>query len=181
MGLNLPLLVLPFVRDCKSCTGSSTPAACPDRRRSGTRPHTCRSVLGCGSRSPRLIPFSVPITNSSHPADAMCGGAGLNWRMSLAPDVEKVTSTAVQPRRGITRRQALAVALASGVGVGAVRLLGGSMQNLARPKAALGMDWTSPLGSKSARVMQLLRRTSFGYTPAQLDTALSDGFNKTCL
>jgi uncharacterized protein (DUF1800 family) len=109
----------------------------------------------------------------------MCGGAGLNWRMSLAPDVEKVTSTAVQPRRGITRRQALAVALASGVGVGAVRLLGGSMQNLARPKAALGMDWTSPLGSESARVMQLLRRTSFGYTPAQLETALSDGFNKT--
>src|SRR5258708_2278777 len=27
--------------------------------------------------------------------------------------------------------------------------------------------------------MQLLRRTSFGYTPAQLDAALSDGFNKT--
>jgi uncharacterized protein (DUF1800 family) len=109
----------------------------------------------------------------------MCGGAGLNWRMSLAPDVEEVTSTAVQARRGITRRQALAAALATGVGVGAVRLLGGSMQNLARPKAASGMDWTSPLGSESARVMQLLRRTSFGYTPAQLETALSDGFNKT--
>src|SRR5258708_22385935 len=27
--------------------------------------------------------------------------------------------------------------------------------------------------------MQLLRRTSFGYTPAELDAALSDGFNKT--
>ncbi len=109
----------------------------------------------------------------------MCGGARLNWRMSLALDVEKVSSTAVQVRRGITRRQALAAAVATGVGVGAVRLLGGSMQNLGTPKAASGMDWTSPLGSESARVMQLLRRTSFGYTPAQLESALSDGFNKT--
>jgi uncharacterized protein (DUF1800 family) len=69
--------------------------------------------------------------------------------------------------------------VAAGVGVGAVRLLGGSMQNLARPKAGSAMDWVSPLGSESARVMQLLRRTSFGYTPAQLETALSDGFNRT--
>jgi uncharacterized protein (DUF1800 family) len=79
----------------------------------------------------------------------------------------------------MTRRQALAAAVATGVGVGAVRLLGGSMQNLARPRAGSAMDWVSPLGSESARVMQLLRRTSFGYTPTQLETALSDGFNKT--
>jgi uncharacterized protein (DUF1800 family) len=109
----------------------------------------------------------------------MCGGARLNWRMSLAPSTEKVDSTSVQVRRGITRRQALAAALATGVGVGAVRLLGGSMQNLARPKAGTSTDWVSPLGSESARVMQLLRRTSFGYTPAQLEVALTDGFTKT--
>ncbi len=53
------------------------------------------------------------------------------------------------------------------------------MQNLARPKAGSAMDWVSPLGTESARVMQLLRRTSFGYTPTQLESALSDGFNKT--
>src|ERR1700688_4931660 len=41
------------------------------------------------------------------------------------------------------------------------------------------MDWVSPLGSESARVMQRLRRTSFGYTSAHLEAALSDGFNKT--
>jgi uncharacterized protein (DUF1800 family) len=69
--------------------------------------------------------------------------------------------------------------VATGVGVGAVRLLGGSIQNLAKPKAGSGMDWVSPLGSESARVMQLLRRTSFGYTPAQLESALSDGFHQT--
>jgi uncharacterized protein (DUF1800 family) len=79
-------------------------------------------------------------------------------------------------RRGLTRRQALAAALAAGVGVGAVRLLGGSMQGVGKPST---MDWISPLGSESARVMQVLRRTSFGYTAAQLDSALSEGFSKT--
>ncbi len=53
------------------------------------------------------------------------------------------------------------------------------MQSLATPRAGSGTDWVSPLGSESARVMQLLRRTSFGYTPVQLESALSDGFNKT--
>ena len=63
--------------------------------------------------------------------------------------------------------------------MGAVRLLGGSMQNLAHAPAGSGTDWISPLGSESARVMQLLRRTSFGYTPTQLEAALSDGYSKT--
>src|SRR6202165_975610 len=98
--------------------------------------------------------------------------------MSLAPSQEKVGSTSVRAG-GITRRQARAAALATGVGVGAVRLLGGSMQSLAKPKAGAAMDWVSPLGSESARVMQLLRRTTFGYTSAHLEAALSDGFNKT--
>ena len=53
------------------------------------------------------------------------------------------------------------------------------MQSLATPRAGSGTDCVSPLGSESARVMQLLRRTSFGYTPVQLESALSDGFNKT--
>ena len=109
----------------------------------------------------------------------MRGGARLNGRMSLAPGQEKVASPSVPVRRAITRRQALAAALATGVGVGAVRLLGGSMQSLAKPKVGTAMDWVSPLGSESARVMQLLRRTTFGYTSAQLEAALSDGFNKT--
>ncbi|MEO8744325.1 MAG: DUF1800 domain-containing protein [Candidatus Dormibacter sp.] len=98
--------------------------------------------------------------------------------MSLAPIPQEV-SPPPKLRRGISRRQALAAALATGVGIGAVRLLGGSMQNLAHPRTASTTDWISPLGSESARVMQLLRRTSFGYTPADLETALSDGFNKT--
>ena len=66
--------------------------------------------------------------------------------------------------------------------MGAVRLLGGALQNLnhaTTATSASSSDWVSPLGSESARVMQLLRRATLGYTPAQLDAALSDGFSRT--
>jgi uncharacterized protein (DUF1800 family) len=53
------------------------------------------------------------------------------------------------------------------------------MQNLAQHQVGSGVGWVSPLASESARVMQLLRRATFGYTPAQLDAALSAGFSKT--
>jgi len=98
--------------------------------------------------------------------------------MQLARTDEQASSAAVK-RRGITRRQALAAALATGVGVGAVRLLGVSMQQLAAPQTGSGTGWISPLHSESARVMHLLRRTTLGYTPAQLESALVDGFDKT--
>src|ERR1700676_5049923 len=91
----------------------------------------------------------------------------------------RVNSAAVPDRRSLTRRQALAAAVAVGVSVGAVRLLGTSMQKLSQSPAASGSDWISPLESESARVMHLLRRATFDYTDAQLETALSAGFNKT--
>jgi len=98
--------------------------------------------------------------------------------MSVAPAQDQVI-TAPARTRGITRRQALAAAVAIGVGVGVVRILGGSMQHIAAPRTGTTMDWISPLKSESARVMQLLRRTSLGYTPTHLESALSDGFSKT--
>ena len=98
--------------------------------------------------------------------------------MSLAPADEQIASQRTATR-GLTRRQALAAALATGVGVGAIRLIGGSMQQIATPRTASAGGWISPLYAESARVMHLLRRTTFGYTPAQLEAALSDGFNKT--
>jgi len=100
----------------------------------------------------------------------------------MALDSQDQSGVAVPPaRRGFTRRQALAVAVTAGVGVGAVRLLGGSMQQAASKSAskASGTDWVSPLGSESAKVMQLLRRTTMGYSQAQLESALSEGFAGT--
>ena len=99
--------------------------------------------------------------------------------MSVAP-VDPTAAAVAPPRRlGMTRRQVLAAAAATGLGVGVIRLLGGSIQQIAAPQRATATDWISPLHSESARVMQLLRRTTFGYTQPQLESALSDGFNKT--
>ena len=106
------------------------------------------------------------------------GARGFNELVSLAPAEDQVVAPKVRSR-GITRRQALAAAAATGVGVGVVRLLGGSMQQIAAPRPASATNWVSPLKSESARVMQLLRRTSFGYTQAQIESSLADGFGKT--
>jgi uncharacterized protein (DUF1800 family) len=108
--------------------------------------------------------------------------SAFNWAVSVSPashTEEQLGTAAPRVRHGLTRRQALAAAVAAGVGVGVVRLLGGSMQNVAGRRVTTGLDWASPLAAESARVMQLLRRTTFGYTPAQLEAALSDGFNRT--
>src|ERR1700694_1203199 len=99
--------------------------------------------------------------------------------MSLDTASARVESAGVPARRGMTRRQALAAAVATGVTVGAGRLLGASMQKLSQPHQGSGTDWISPLGSESARVMHLLRRTTFGYTAGELDAALSAGFGRT--
>ena len=53
------------------------------------------------------------------------------------------------------------------------------MQQLATSRSATASGWISPLSSESARVMHLLRRATFGYTPSQLETALSDGYART--
>ena len=94
-----------------------------------------------------------------------------------APEPTVDTPPPARPR--ITRRQALAAAVATGIGVGAVRLLGGTIQNISRTSSPTGKDWVSPLDRESAQVMHLLRRATFGYTQAQLDAALSDGYGKT--
>src|SRR5216684_3865853 len=163
-------------QDSSSCSGARNPAARRGRRSSRTTPRMCPDSPGIEGRW-RLRCSSV-LTNSSHLADARPTRQGLNWAMALrAPD--PVVDSAPLARKGITRRQALAAAVATGVGVGAVRLLGGTIQNLSHSSAATGTDWVSPLSRESARVMQLLRRTSFGYTQAQLEAALSDGYSKT--
>jgi uncharacterized protein (DUF1800 family) len=66
--------------------------------------------------------------------------------------------------------------------VAAARLLG--LERLARPGAVArhtpsGTDWISPLAAEPARVAHLLRRATFGSTPAQLEQAVSDGYAKT--
>ena len=103
------------------------------------------------------------LTNFPHSADSGQTDKALTGFVALAKQV-------------LTRRQALVAAVAAGLGVGAVRLVTPTLTNIS---AGSGTDWASPLGSESARIMQLLRRATFGYTPAQLESALSAGFGKT--
>src|SRR5258706_666964 len=47
------------------------------------------------------------------------------------------------------------------------------------PRLAGDLDWVSPLANEQAKITHLLRRTTFGYTDAELDRALSEGYKRT--
>jgi uncharacterized protein (DUF1800 family) len=100
---------------------------------------------------------------------------------SDANNVPAIPSSRRQGRGRITRRALLGAAVAGGAGVAAVRLLG--LNPATAPalgqKISGGTDWISPLGNENARVMQLLRRATFGASPADLERALGDGYQKT--
>ena len=59
----------------------------------------------------------------------------------------------------------------------------GSLQppisGITAPRIAGDLDWVSPLGTQQAMVTHLLRRATFGYTDAELDRALSEGYKAT--
>ena len=103
-------------------------------------------------------------------------------RMAIESDAGNVPA---QRRAGgvVTRRVVLGAAVAGGAGIAALRLLGLNPLAGTAPapgrQVSGGTDWISPLGSESARVMQLLRRATFGASPAELEKALSDGYQKT--
>jgi uncharacterized protein (DUF1800 family) len=102
--------------------------------------------------------------------------------MAIESDARKLP-TARRAGGAVTRRAVLGAAIAGGAGVAAARLLGlnpaaGTAPALGK-RVSGGTDWISPLGNENARVMQLLRRATFGATPAELDKALSDGYQKT--
>jgi uncharacterized protein (DUF1800 family) len=94
----------------------------------------------------------------------------------------EVAEGAAPKRRPVNRRTVLGAALAGGAGVAAIRLWGGSLEALHAGSVRFAggrPDWVSPLSAEAARVSHLLRRTTFGATPEQLDQALADGFDKT--
>lgn len=87
----------------------------------------------------------------------------------------------------VDRRAVLGAAIAGGAGVAAARLLGlrrtvevDAPQLTAEAVAKRsGLDWVSPLGDEAARVAHLLRRTGFGYSATELETAVGDGYQRT--
>ena len=53
------------------------------------------------------------------------------------------------------------------------------ISGITAPRLAGDLDWVSPLASENAKVTHLLRRATFGYTEAELDRALSEGYART--
>jgi uncharacterized protein (DUF1800 family) len=88
--------------------------------------------------------------------------------------------------RGLRRRQVLVGAGAAAGGLAITRVLGlhnlGDLPSLpgqTQTQAPTGVDWISPLDKPEAAVAHLLRRATFGATPAEYQQALKDGFKKT--
>jgi len=86
----------------------------------------------------------------------------------------------------MNRRDVLAAATAAGVGVAAARLVAWANEPPFTPVPITGtqgnksgLDWVSPLNTDAALVAQLLRRTTFGATEAELYQAQTDGYAKT--
>src|SRR2546422_6928041 len=102
---------------------------------------------------------------------------------------ERTPKTAKRPRRaprGIRRRHVLLGAGAAAGALAVTRVLGlhhlgdfptlGSPAETAKPTS---LDWISPLERPEAQVGHLLRRATFGATPAEYELSVSDGFKKT--
>ena len=96
------------------------------------------------------------------PDDAFFGEQSLD--ASILPEVR---ATVTLPTVGGTRT-------VSGPGV-----LQPPISGITAPRLAGDLDWVSPLGSESGKIAHLLRRATFGYTEAELDRALSEGYART--
>ena len=80
-----------------------------------------------------------------------------------------------------SRRNVLIGALAAGAGVGVARLAssGASVPTAPAKASSNHPAWAQPGDPERARIAQLLRRTTFGVTAAEVDAAAGEGFNRT--
>lgn len=60
-----------------------------------------------------------------------------------------------------------------------IRTVQAPITGISMPRLAGDLDWVSPLATESAKIAQLLRRTTFSYTDIELDRALSEGYART--
>jgi uncharacterized protein (DUF1800 family) len=106
--------------------------------------------------------------------------------MNDEPTTAKPAKTRRKTPLGIRRRHVLIGAGAAAGGLAITRVLGlhhlGDLPMLALPgqtPAPTGVDWISPLDKPEAQVAHLLRRATFGATPAEYAQSVKDGFKKT--
>jgi uncharacterized protein (DUF1800 family) len=96
------------------------------------------------------------------PDDAFFGSQSLD--SSILPELRPAVALPPVSSNGV----------ASGPGV-----LQPPISGITAPRIAGNLDWVSPLTRESAKITHLLRRATFGYTEAELDRALSEGYART--
>src|SRR5207253_429275 len=96
---------------------------------------------------------------------------------------EPAPKLATKPR-GLRRRHVLVGVGAAAGGLAITKALG--LYNLpaqtpgqTQSPTVSGVDWISPLDKPEAQVAHLLRRATFGATPAEYQQSLKDGFRNT--
>src|SRR5256886_7666942 len=97
-------------------------------------------------------------------------------------DMSGPVAKPVTKRRGLRRRQVLVGAGAVAGGLAITKALGlydRSVPGQTQSPTAAGIDWISPLDKPEAQVAHLLRRATFGATPAEYQQSVKDGFKKT--
>src|SRR5438093_6826244 len=108
--------------------------------------------------------------------------------MNDDPGTAKSPKKARKAPLGIRRRHVLIGAGAAAGGLAITRVLGlhhlGDLPTISLPgqtpaRTAPTVDWISPLDKPEAQVAQLLRRATFGATPAEYQQSAKDGFKKT--
>jgi uncharacterized protein (DUF1800 family) len=96
--------------------------------------------------------------------------------------MDEQTTKPARKARGLRRRHVLVGAGAAVGGLAITKALG--LYDLRAPgqtqsPTAAGIDWISPLDKQEAQVAHLLRRATFGATPAEYQQSIKDGFKKT--
>src|SRR6202165_2205610 len=92
----------------------------------------------------------------------------------------------VTKKRGLQRRHVLVGMGAAAGGLAITKALGlydlpgqPMLPGQTQSPAAGGVDWISPLDKPEAQIAHLLRRATFGATPAEYQQSTKDGFKKT--
>jgi uncharacterized protein (DUF1800 family) len=127
---------------------------------------------------------------ATEPLDAMSATTGMDAMGTYAMSMDDVDGAIALPDDAFFGPQDLDGSVLPEVRpaaplpqVSASRSVTGTLQppisGINAPRLADGLDWISPLSSDAARVAHLLRRATFGYTEAELDRALSEGFART--
>ncbi|HUQ41852.1 MAG TPA: DUF1800 family protein, partial [Candidatus Limnocylindrales bacterium] len=114
------------------------------------------------------------------PADAMGMYGAEEDALALIPDDAyfgpQDLDASVLPE---ARAAATLPPVAASRSVSSVGQLQPAISGITAPRLAGDLDWVSPLANESAMITHLLRRATFGYTEAELDRALSEGYART--